>query len=74
MGSDIMIILKGPVDEAGAEAVRAAIHGATTTATVSFDASRPRLFLVRFDPEQDSPPAMLAAVRGSGLDATMAGG
>ena len=74
MGSDIMILLKEPVDEIGAEGVRNTIYDATSTAVVSFNEARPKLFLVRFDPNKDTPKAILTSVRDSGVEASIIGG
>ena len=72
--SDILILLKTPIDEAAAEGVKNAIYQVTTTATVSFKPDPGKVFLVRFTPAQDHPDTILAAVRDAGWEATMAGG
>ncbi len=74
MQSDVLILLKARVDEAGASAVRAAIYKGARTATVSFNEIAGKVFLVRFDPEVDSPAGILQAARTVHADAVMAGG
>ena len=74
MTSDILILLKTPVDDRVAEDVKAAIYGVTKSAIVNFNSEPGKVFLVRFDPDQDHASAILSAVREGGWEATMAGG
>lgn len=74
MQSDILILVKIALDDAGAETVTSAIYRATRTALVTRNPSNGRTFLVRFDPETDTSTAILGAVRGAGFDAAMAMG
>lgn len=74
MSSDILVLLKAEPEEAEAEAISAAIYGATRSAIVTWSPTSARTLLVRFDPIEDSPEAILAAVRGAGHAAVIAGG
>lgn len=74
MTSDILILLKQPVDEQQADVVRNAIYRSAATAMVTFDPSKGKTLLVRFDPTKDTPAAILEAVRNTGFNASMAGG
>lgn len=74
MSSDLLVLMSDPLDEGGANTVKNAIYGATTSAVVTFDDARPKVLLVRFDPIHDTPLAILESVRATGRAANMAGG
>lgn len=63
MQSGILILVKKALKEEEAKTVSAAIYKGTSTATVSFNPQPGRAFIVKFDPEVDSPAQILSAAR-----------
>ncbi|MDH5187397.1 MAG: hypothetical protein OEW37_00410 [Rhodospirillaceae bacterium] len=72
--SDIIIAIKDSVDDAEAKIISSAIYAGNPSALISFNSKSQRIFLVRFDPEIDTPQSILEAARSVRPDAVMAGG
>lgn len=74
MQSDILILLKDAANEDDVKIISNAIYAGATTALVTFNSKSRKVFLVRFDPEIDTPQAILLAAKSIRADAVMAGG
>lgn len=74
MQSDILILIKDQVGDDEATIIANAIYCAASTALVTFNTKSNKSFLVRFDPNVDSPQSILRGARSVRPDAMMAGG
>lgn len=72
--SDILILFAAPLNDDAMRAAKSVLMGCGHSVLVHQKEGQTRSVLVKFDPGEVTPASLLEAVRGVGLNATMAGG
>ena len=72
--SDILILFTAPLDDGAMRAAKSVLMDCGRSVLVHQRDGQSRSVLVKFDPGEVNPAGLLAAVRGAGISASMAGG
>lgn len=72
--SDIMIMFAQALDDGAMSAAKGHLMQTGVSVLVHQKEGQSRVLLVKFDPRDVTPDALLAALRDEGFDAKMAGG
>jgi len=72
--SDILILFSEPQDEPSIRKAKSHLMGVGRSVIVHQKEGQGRVLLVKFDPQEVTPTALLNAVTSAGFDAKMSGG
>ena len=72
--SDILILFAKALDHIAIRTAKSCLMQTGDSVLVHQKEGQSRVLLVKFDPEDVSPSALLSAVREAGFDASMSGG